>query len=289
MDSTATIVAISNATNTAGSTDTTSNTANTAGTTNTHRRTDSASQTSCKDAIPEYTRETARFNYEIRQLDYVYQYSVEDALEATTEVLHDIRVICGKSNSWLYGCLAGSVPSEKQVSKIVTGKRIPDATILFDLRRTFGLDLNALPDRLIQYDYQRMSNAELSNTMQELVDHLSRNPDNAMSFDQYIDLVNDRLRRELDDKMHSRNMTIQDLARCSYGGGIFDDARKLKSFFAGNRKRALTCEQLFELRKIFGLDLNAVADVPLDHLSKRELLTRMTFAINLMEGELLAK
>ena len=260
------------------------------GTTNTQRHTDSTSQPPCKNTIPEYTRETARFNYEIRQLDYVYQYSVEDALEEATEVLHNIRAICGKSNSWLYGCLAGSVPSADEISEIATGKRIPNATILFDLRRTFGLDLNALPDRLIRYDYQMMSNTELSNTMQELAGHLSQNSDNAMSFDQYIDLVNDRLRRELDNKMHSRNnMTIQDLARCSYGGGIFENARILKSFFAGNRKRALTCEQLFELRKIFGLDLNAVADVPLDHLSKRELLTRMTFAINLMERELLAK
>lgn len=79
-------------------------------------------------------------------------------------------------NNWLNRCNPEFFNDASQVSRIVnhTAKRCPSAGQLFEMRRIFGLDLNALADGGNPQPIEETSNEKLIATLNQNLDELSR-------------------------------------------------------------------------------------------------------------------
>lgn len=102
---------------------------------------------------------------------------VENAVYRVGEVIAKIRDERKWSNSTLIEYLdTNYFPSVHTISRLVNHdeKRIPNAAQLFDLRRVFGISLDALADNGDPFAFEQMSDGRLIEILEEISSELGR-------------------------------------------------------------------------------------------------------------------
>ena len=102
---------------------------------------------------------------------------VKEAIHQVGEVMAKIRDGRKWTNAQLMEYLDTEYfPSPETISRLVnhTEKRCPGAAQLFDLRRVFGISLDALADGGDPFVFEQMTNARLIEIMEEVSRELGR-------------------------------------------------------------------------------------------------------------------
>jgi len=102
---------------------------------------------------------------------------VRKALNRVGDTLEKIRQDNKWTNSTLLEYLdVAYFPGSPTISRLIKheGKRLPNAAQLFDLRRVFGISLDALADGEDPFTIEQMSTAELAKLMEQISRELVR-------------------------------------------------------------------------------------------------------------------
>lgn len=170
-------------------------------------------------------------------------------------------------------------PDKPTFSRLICNKekapaRIPNASQIFELRRAFGLDLNALADGPAKSVFWKTNKTEeLLKLLNELTIALENSTD-VQGTPNYTPNAVQRIGQTIADCGYTAR-ELSNLLDMEY----FPSEKTIQAFINQTRSKDPSAGQLFELRRLFGVDLNALADgVDNPHPSmwtRAELLTRI--------------
>lgn len=141
---------------------------------NLNTTTQATNRSNMNNKTDDYKPETARLpgtqKIKLHSDDEQYVEKALHRLGDTLKKLRDDR--CWKNSTMLEHLDVNYFSRTEQLSRVIeneTAKRLPNAGQLFDLRRVFGISLDAIADGEDPFEFERMSNAHLV----ELLEHIS--------------------------------------------------------------------------------------------------------------------